>query len=148
MKKYIISVLTLAAALVSCTKLPYGAGDATIAFEGEEYVYKESTKSPQIPVVFTGEPKEYPITFIVAAEVVSGNVEVAQVMRFNSLTMEPLMTFRYVGDKNAPAFVEFTLVDDKEDHGTVQVRLTIESAEGAEIVPDKNSVLITINDND
>ena len=147
MKKYIISAIVLVASLVSCTKTPEGAGNATIGFQQGDYVYKESTKSPQIPVVVTGEPKHYPISFTVEAEVVKGNVEVEDVMRFNSLTMEPLMTFYYVGDEDAPAFVEFTLVDDKANHGTVQVRLTIVSADGAEIT-ENDSVLVTINDND
>ena len=142
-------VTGLALCIASCSDDErIGAGDATIGFEQAGYVYKESAGIVRIPVKFTGEPKSYPIVFNIEATVDPAKgmvgdqpVTVDQVARFIQLD-----GFRYLGDPDAPVFIEVQLINDDVVNDTRQLTLTITSASGAQIV--NGSTTLQILDND
>lgn len=144
--KYILMTVLLSAALASCedSKGPEGAGDATIGFAKELYTIKESAGLQRIPVVFTGEPKHYPITFDVAVELTTGDADD---------TIDTLMYFtqtvglKNAGIKDAPVYVEFTVVDNQYINDPRQATITIENVQGAELAATASTV-IEIADND
>ncbi len=119
-----------------------GAGDATIGFAQANYSYKESAGLVKIPVQFTGEPKEYPITFNVEAQIEGTEVTLDEVALFTQLT-----GLKYVGNEKAPAYVEFQLIDNDEINDSRFITLTITSASGATIANASTRVEIADNDN-
>lgn len=119
-----------------------GAGDATIGFAQATYTYKESAGLVKIPVQFTGEPEEYPITFNVEAQIEGDEVTLDDVALFTQLT-----GLKYVGNEKAPAYVEFQLIDNSEVNDSRFITLTITSASGATIANASTRVEITDNDN-
>lgn len=125
-----------------------GAGDATIGFEQAKYSYRESEGRLRIPVKITGEPKSYPIVFNIEASVdpekgmVDGKpVTVEQVAHFIQLE-----NFRYIGNPDAPVFIEVELENDDVINDSRYLTLTISSAEGAEIVGGETTIEIRDND--
>lgn len=126
----------------SCDKEAEGAGDAKIGFEKTSYTFKESAGIVKVKVAVTGEPKKYPVTFDVTAKSVEGD-DLSTLLRFTQ--SEGL---RYVGNEDAPAYVEFTLVDNDVINDTKHVELTITNVSGAELVADNAVTVINIADND
>lgn len=125
-----------------------GAGDATIGFGQAAYSYRESEGTVRIPVVFTGEPKSYPITFNVQATVdaekgmIDGEpVTVDQVAHFIQTE-----NFRYIGNPDAPVFIEVDLKDNSSVNDTRYLTLAITSVEGAEVVNGETTIEIRDND--
>lgn len=145
MTKHISAFVLLFAALGLMTSCDddkaTGAGDATIGFASSTYTYKESAGIVRIPVAFNGEPKSYPIVFDVKAEIVDGDKTLDQLVHFTQIEH-----LKYAGNPSAPAFVEFEIYDDKDINDARHMRLTIESASGAEIV--NGTTLVEIADND
>lgn len=126
----------------SCDKETEGAGDAKIGFEKTSYTFKESAGIVKVKVSVTGEPKKYPITFDVTAKSVEGE-ELSTLLKFTQ--SEGL---KYVGNEDAPAYVEFTLVDNDVINDTKHVELTLTNVSGAELVADNAVTVIDIADND
>lgn len=139
---FIAALLGTSGLLSSCDDDPTGAGDATIGFAQSAYVYKESAGLVKIPVTFTGEPKSYPIIFDVSAEVEGTEVTLDDVALFTQT-----QGLRYVGNPNAPAFVEFQLIDNEEINASRFMKLTITSASGATIANATTTIEIADNDN-
>lgn len=138
-----IAAVSVLAALVlgSCTKEKEGAGDATIGFSETEYVFKETAGIVKIPVVFTGEPKYYPISFDVKVEA-EGEFEVEELTHF--VQTEGL---KYKGDPEAPVYVEFEVRDNDVINDSRYLNITIANVNGAEITAN-GSVRVEIADND
>lgn len=143
--KYIAMIAFAAGVLVSCdeAKTPDGAGDATIGFAQELYTFKESAGLLRIPVAFTGEPKQYPITFDVVAEVEGSEFKVEELLHFTQTE-----GLRYAGNEEAPAYIEFQVYDNQEINDSRFVNLTITNVKGATLAgTGKTSVEIADNDN-
>ena len=105
-KYFLLGAAFLAAA--ACSDEGNGAGDATIGFEQATYSFRESEGTVRIPVKFTGEPKSYPITFDIVPSVDSEDgITVDSVARFIQLEH-----FRYIGDPDAPVYIEIDLLDN------------------------------------
>lgn len=119
-----------------------GAGDATIGFAQASYTYKESAGLVKIPVQVTGEPEEYPITFNVEVQIEGDEVSLDDVVLFTQLT-----GLKYAGNEDAPAYVEFQLIDNEEINDSRFMTLTITSASGATIANASTRVEIADNDN-
>ncbi len=144
-RKYMMTVACAAAMLPSftaCDKEAEGAGDAKIGFEKTSYTFKESAGIVKVKVSVTGEPKKYPVTFDVTAKSVEGDT-LSTLLKFTQ--SEGL---KYVGNEDAPAYVEFTLVDNEVINDTKHVELTITNVSGAELVADNAVTVINIADND
>lgn len=139
---FIAALLGVSGLLGSCDDDPTGAGDATIGFAQSAYVYKESAGLVKIPVTVTGEPKSYPITFDVSAEIEGTAVTLDEVALFTQLH-----GLRYVGNPDAPAYVEFQLIDNEEINDSRFMKLTITSASGATISNATTTIEIADNDN-
>lgn len=143
--KYIAMIAFAAGALASCdsTKTPDGVGDATIGFAQELYTFKESAGLLRIPVAFTGEPKQYPITFDVVAEVDGNEFKVEELLHFTQTE-----GLKYAGNEDAPAYIEFQVYDNQEINDSRFVNLTITNVKGATLAgTGKTSVEIADNDN-
>ncbi|MBE6216737.1 MAG: hypothetical protein E7124_01700 [Bacteroidales bacterium] len=143
--KYLAMIAFAAGVLVSCdeTKTPDGAGDATIGFAQEVYTFKESAGLLRIPVAFTGEPKQYPITFDVVAEVDGTEFEVEDLLHFTQTE-----GLKYAGNEDAPAYIEFQVYDNQEINESRFVNLTITNVKGAVLAgTGKASIEIADNDN-
>lgn len=143
--KYLAMIAFAAGVLVSCdeTKTPDGAGDATIGFAQELYTFKESAGLLRIPVAFTGEPKQYPITFDVVAEVDGSEFEVEDLLHFTQTE-----GLKYAGIEDAPAYIEFQVYDNQEINDSRFVNLTITNVKGAVLAgTGKASIEIADNDN-
>ena len=143
--KYLAMIAFAAGVLVSCdeTKTPDGAGDATIGFAQEVYTFKESAGLLRIPVAFTGEPKQYPITFDVVAEVDGTEFEVEDLLHFTQTE-----GLKYAGNEDAPAYIEFQVYDNQEINDSRFVNLTITNVKGAVLAgTGKTSIEIADNDN-
>lgn len=144
MKKrvYTTVLLTAAISFVSCSVKFTGAGDATIGFEAGEYTYKESAGLVKLPVKFTGEPGQYPITFDVEASLSNeGNVE--DVIHFTQSK-----ALKYVGDTLAPAYIEFYVKDNKVINKDVIMSFSLTNISGATASNATATVIIADNDND
>lgn len=139
---FIAALFSVSGLLSSCDDDPTGAGDATIGFAQSAYVYKESAGLVKIPVTFTGEPKSYPITFDVSAEIEGTEVTLDEVVLFTQLE-----GLRYVGNPKAPVYVEFQLIDNEEINDSRFMKLTITSASGATIENATTTIEIADNDN-
>lgn len=144
-------VLMLAAffVLASCSDDEgNGAGDATVGFEQAKYTYRESEGRVRIPVKFTGEPKSYPIVFDVKASVdpEKGMVGGEPVILDSVAHFIQLENFRYVGNPDAPVFIEVELKNDEVVNDPRYLTLTITSADGAEIVNGETTLEILDND--
>ena len=130
-------------ALASCQETPQGKGDATIGFAKDTYVYKESAGLVKIPVQFTGEPKTYPITFDIVAEVEGGEFKVSDLVHFTQTE-----GLKYAGDPDAPAYLEFQVYDNQEINESRLINLTIANVSGATLAGSGKAVLeIADNDN-
>lgn len=141
MKSYILTLsLLIMALLTGCQQEQQGAGDATIGFEKTEYTYKESSGLVKIPVVFTGEPVSYPITFDATFTVEDGRSAEDVIIATQSKGL------KYLGDPEVPVYVEFKIRDNQEINEDVQMTLTLTGIKGAEA---RNATTgITISDND
>lgn len=139
-KYFLLGAAFLAAA--ACSDEGNGAGDATIGFEQATYSFRESEGTVRIPVKFTGEPKSYPITFDIVPSVDSEDgITVDSVARFIQLEH-----FRYIGDPDAPVYIEIDLLDNDFENESRFLTLTIASADGAEIVDGQTTIEIYDND--
>ncbi|WP_298031686.1 hypothetical protein [uncultured Alistipes sp.] len=139
---FIAALFSVSGLLSSCDDDPTGAGDATIGFAQSAYVYKESAGLVKIPVTFTGEPKSYPITFDVSAQIEGTEVTLDEVVLFTQLE-----GLRYVGNPKAPVYIEFQLIDNEEINDSRFMKLTITSASGATIENATTTIEIADNDN-
>lgn len=127
---------------VSCEQESQGKGDATIGFANETYVYKESAGLVKIPIQFTGEPKTYPITFDIVAEMDGTELKVEDLVHFTQTK-----GMKYAGDPEAPAYLEFQVYDNQEINDSRFINLTIANVSGAELAGSGKAV-IEIADND
>lgn len=135
------SALVLALA-VSCEREPQGKGDATIGFAKETYVYKESAGLVKIPIQFTGEPKTYPITFDIVAEVEGTEFEVEDLVHFTQTK-----GLKYAGIENVSAYLEFQVFDNQEINESRFINISIENVSGATLAGTGKAV-IELADND
>ncbi|MBR2128750.1 MAG: hypothetical protein IJ940_07800 [Bacteroidales bacterium] len=136
------SALVLALA-VSCEQEPQGKGDATIGFAKETYVYKESAGLVKIPIQFTGEPKTYPITFDIVAEVDGEELKLEDLVHFTQSK-----GLKYAGNPKAPVYLEFQIYDNQEINDSRFINLSIENVSGATLAgTGKASLELSDNDN-
>ncbi len=135
------SALVLALA-VSCEQEPQGKGDATIGFAKETYVYKESAGLVKIPIQFTGEPKTYPITFDIVAEVEGTEFKVEDLVHFTQTK-----GLKYAGIENVSAYLEFQVFDNQEINESRFINISIENVSGATLAGTGKAV-IELADND
>ena len=135
------SALVLALA-VSCEQEPQGKGDATIGFAKETYVYKESAGLVKIPIQFTGEPKTYPITFDIVAEVEGTEFKVEDLVHFTQTK-----GLKYAGIENVSAYLEFQVFDNQEINDSRFINISIENVSGATLAGTGKAV-IELADND
>ena len=145
--KFSRNILIAASALVlacttACNNTPEGKGDATIGFASESYMYKETAGLVKLPIQFTGEPKTYPITFDIVATVQGSEDEVETLLHFTQTK-----GLKYAGLEGVPAFVEFTIYDNREINDSKFVELSIENVKGATLQGSGKTV-IEIADND
>lgn len=139
----IASSAVVLALAVSCQETPQGKGDATIGFEKETYVYKESAGLVKIPIQFTGEPKTYPISFDIVAEVQGSDFKVEDLVHFTQTA-----GLKYAGNEDAPAYLEFQIYDNQEINESRLINLTISNVDGATLAGTGKAVLeIADNDN-
>lgn len=139
----IASSAVVLALAVSCQETPQGKGDATIGFAKETYVYKESAGLVKIPIQFTGEPKTYPISFDIVAEVEGSEFKVEDLVHFTQTK-----GLKYAGDEDAPAYLEFQVYDNQEINESRLINLTITNVDGATLAGTGKAVLeIADNDN-
>ena len=139
----IASSAVVLALAVSCQETPQGKGDATIGFAKETYVYKESAGLVKLPIQFTGEPKTYPISFDIVAEVDGTEFKVEDLVHFTQTK-----GLKYAGDEDAPAYLEFQVYDNQEINDSRHINLTITNVEGATLAGTGKAVLeIADNDN-
>lgn len=139
----IASSALLLSLAVSCEQEPVGKGDATIGFAKETYVYKESAGLVKIPVQFTGEPKTYPISFDIVAEVEGGAFKVEDLVHFTQTK-----GLKYAGNPEAPAFIEIEIYDNQEINDSRFINLSIENVKGATLAGTGKAVLeLADNDN-
>lgn len=139
----IASSAVVLALAVSCQETPQGKGDATIGFANETYVYKESAGLVKIPIQFTGEPKTYPISFDIVAEVEGSEFKVEDLVHFTQTK-----GLKYAGDADAPAYLEFQVYDNQEINESRLINLTITNVDGATLAGTGKAVLeIADNDN-
>lgn len=127
---------------VSCEQEPQGKGDATIGFAQETYKYKESAGLVKIPIQFTGEPKTYPITFDIVAEVEGTEFKVEDLVHFTQTK-----GLKYAGIENTSAFLEFQVYDNQEINDSRFINISIENVSGATLAGTGKAV-IEIADND
>ena len=127
---------------VSCEQEPQGKGDATIGFAQETYKYKESAGLVKIPIQFTGEPKTYPITFDIVAEVEGTEFEVEDLVHFTQTK-----GLKYAGIENTSAFLEFQVYDNQEINDSRFINISIENVSGATLAGTGKAV-IELADND
>ena len=139
----IASSAVVLALAVSCQETPQGKGDATIGFANETYVYKESAGLVKLPIQFTGEPKTYPISFDIVAEVDGTEFKVEDLVHFTQTK-----GLKYAGDADAPAYLEFQVYDNQEINESRLINLTITNVDGATLAGTGKAVLeIADNDN-
>ena len=139
----IASSAVVLALAVSCQETPQGKGDATIGFAKETYVYKESAGLVKLPIQFTGEPKTYPISFDIVAEVDGTEFKVEDLVHFTQTK-----GLKYAGDADAPAYLEFQVYDNQEINESRLINLTITNVDGATLAGTGKAVLeIADNDN-
>lgn len=139
----IASSAVVLALAVSCQETPQGKGDATIGFANETYVYKESAGLVKLPIQFTGEPKTYPISFDIVAEVDGTEFKVEDLVHFTQTK-----GLKYAGDEDAPAYLEFQVYDNQEINESRLINLTITNVDGATLAGTGKAVLeIADNDN-
>lgn len=136
-------LLILAALLsvISCDRSGKGAGDATVGFAQDTYTFSESDGTVSVPVVFTGEPAEYPIVFSVSASVVDGT-PLEEVADF----VQVLSSMRYNGKGDVSIDIE--IKDNFSENPDRVLILEITSADGAEIAGGRTEILIEDNDGD
>ena len=139
----IASSAVVLALAVSCQETPQGKGDATIGFENETYVYKESAGMVKLPIQFTGEPKTYPISFDIIAEVDGTELKVSDLVHFTQTE-----GLKYAGNPDAPAYLEFQIYDNQEINDSRFITLTIANVSGATLAGSGKTVLeLADNDN-
>lgn len=138
----IVSSALVLALATSCEQAPEGKGDATIGFAKETYVYKESAGLVKIPIQFTGEPKTYPITFDIVAEVDGTEFELEELVHFTQTK-----GLKYAGIENTSAFLEFQIYDNQEINDSRFINLSIENVSGA-VLEGTGKAVIELADND
>lgn len=136
-----ITLLLVTAISASCSMENKGAGDATIGFSASEYIYKESAGLVKLPVKFTGEPESWPIEFDVEVTLTGGGnpEEVIHMTQSSDL--------KYMGDPLAPAYIEFSVIDNKVINENVSMTFTLTGITGATPVNATTKVIIADNDN-
>ena len=141
--KYIALAAVSALMLASCdNNTEEGAGDAVIGFAKDAYSYKESAGLVRIPLTVEGEAKTWPVTFDIKAEIsVSDEADIEKIIHFTQSDC-----LKYAGNPDAPAFVEFTVIDNLEINDNRTVKLTLENVKGAAV--GTGSAVIEIVDND
>ena len=138
--RILISII-VALSVVSCEDSGKGAGNATVGFASDTYTFSESDGTVSIPVVFTGEPAEYPIVFGVSASVEDG-MPVDQVASF----VQMISSMRYNG--KGDVVIDIEIKDNFDENPDRNLVLEITSADGAEIVGGRTVITITDNDGD
>lgn len=139
--KNIALALSLGLVLASCEETQKGAGDATIGFANSTYKYKESAGLVKIPVVFTGEPKEYPITFSVSVASDDPGISLDTLVHFTQT--EKLKN----SGVDAPIYVEFQIFDNDYINDSRFMTLTLTDINGATATNASTKVEIADNDN-
>ena len=140
--KYIALAAVSTLMLASCDNTEEGAGDAVIGFATDAYSYKESAGLVRIPLTVEGEAKTWPVTFDIKAEIsVSDEADIEKIIHFTQSD-----GLKYAGNPDAPAFVEFTVIDNFEINDNRTVKLTLENVKGAAV--GTGSAVIEIVDND
>ena len=90
-----------------------------------------------------GEAKYWPICFDIKAEIsVSDEPEIENIIHFTQAT-----GLKYAGNPDAPAYVEFSIIDNLEINDNRTVKLTLENVNGAAIGTGSTVVEIADNDN-
>ena len=142
--KYIALAAVSTLMLASCdNKTEEGAGDAVIGFAKDAYTFKESAGLVRIPMSVEGEAKYWPICFDIKAEIsVSDEPEIENIIHFTQAT-----GLKYAGNPDAPAYVEFSIIDNLEINDNRTVKLTIENVKGAAVGTGSTVVEIADNDN-
>lgn len=142
--KYIALAAVSTLMLASCdNKTEEGAGDAVIGFAKDAYTFKESAGLVRIPMSVEGEAKYWPICFDIKAEIsVSDEPEIENIIHFTQAT-----GLKYAGNPDAPAYVEFSVIDNMEINENRTVKLTIENVKGATVGTGSTVVEIADNDN-
>ena len=142
--KYIALAAVSTLMLASCdNKTEEGAGDAVIGFAKDAYTFKESAGLVRIPMSVEGEAKYWPICFDIKAEIsVSDEPEIENIIHFTQAT-----GLKYAGNPDAPAYVEFSVIDNLEINDNRTVKLTIENVKGATVGTGSTVVEIADNDN-
>ena len=139
LSKNIILLAAAAFVLAACSKSGAGKGDATVSFEKTSYTFSENAGAVTVPLVFTGEPAEYPIVLNIGASV-EGEFQIDEVVHF----VQQIGSLKYNG--KGELAVEMEIIDNFNPNNDVVLSLDIVSAEGAEIVGGHTE--ITIEDND
>ena len=141
--KYIALAAVSTLMLASCDNTEEGAGDAVIGFATDAYSYKESAGLVRIPLTVEGEAKTWPVTFDIKAEIsVSDEADIEKIIHFTQSD-----GLKYAGNPDAPAFVEFTVIDNFEINDNRTVKLTLENVKGAAIGTGSTVLEIVDNDN-
>ena len=141
--KYIALAAVSALMLASCDNTEEGAGDAVIGFAKDAYSFKESAGLVRIPMVVEGEAKTWPISFDVKAEIsVSDESDIEKIIHFTQNT-----GLKYAGNPDAPAYVEFSVIDNPEINENRTVKFTLENVNGAAVGTGSTVVEIADNDN-
>lgn len=142
--KYIALAAVSTLMLASCdNNTEEGAGDAVIGFAKDAYSYKESAGLVRIPLTVEGEAKTWPVTFDIKAEIsVSDEADIEKIIHFTQSEC-----LKYAGNPDAPAFVEFTVIDNLEINDNRTVKLSLENVKGAAIGTGSTVLEIVDNDN-
>ena len=143
-RNILIATSALALAVACQPAQEEGKGDATIGFENPTYVYKESAGRVKLPVKFEGEPKTYPISFDVEVSLTTAEegIELADLVHFTQTK-----GLKYVGNPDAPAYIEFDLKDNDFINDSRFITLQLSNVKGAEVVGEGKTV-IELADND
>ena len=143
-RNILIATSALALAVACQPAQEEGKGDATIGFDSPTYVYKESAGRVKLPVKFEGEPKTYPISFDVEVSLTTAEegIELADLVHFTQTE-----GLKYVGNPDAPAYIEFDLKDNDFINDSRFITLQLSNVKGAEVVGEGKTV-IELADND
>lgn len=139
MKFFGKTVLFAAAFLSMSACSESGSGNATVSFEKDSYTFAENAGSVSVPLVFTGEPAEYPIILNIGVSA-EGETPIDEIVHF----VQQIGSLRYNG--KGELAVEMEIMDNFNPNNDVVLSLDILSADGAEIVGRHTDITITDND--
>lgn len=120
----------------------HGDGDAVVGFENAAYTYKESAGIVRLPVLITGSPINYPLTFDVKAEA----IDLDDLSKLDDLIYFTQLNGLKFYD-NGTVYVEFEVFDDADINADRTFKLTVTNPSGATLGSVAETV-VTIRDND